>query len=136
MLIYTIGLPRWCSGKKSACQCRKCRRCRFRPEFGRSPREGNGNSLQYFCLGNPMDRGAWHAVVLGVARATEHAHPCLYLEYRYKIVTHSGIWVSPSIDFLMECFEIWGICRIISWLTVSVKNLILKERWGERGGTP
>ena len=61
------------------------------PEFGRSPREGNGNSLQYFCLGNPMDRGAWHAVVLGVARATKHAHPCLHLEYRYKIVTHSGI---------------------------------------------
>ena len=28
------------------------------PEFGRSPGEGNGNQLQYSCLGNPMDRGA------------------------------------------------------------------------------
>jgi len=27
--------------------------------LGRSPGEGNGNSLQYSCLGNPMDRGAW-----------------------------------------------------------------------------
>jgi len=27
--------------------------------LGRSPGEGNGNSLQYYCLENPMDRGAW-----------------------------------------------------------------------------
>ena len=30
---------------------------------GRSPGEGNGNPLQYSCLGNPMDRGAWRATV-------------------------------------------------------------------------
>ena len=29
------------------------------PGLGRSPGEGNGNALQYFCLENPMDRGAW-----------------------------------------------------------------------------
>ena len=34
---------------------------------GRSPGEGNGNPLQYFCLGNPMDRGPWRIIVLGVA---------------------------------------------------------------------
>ena len=33
------------------------------PESGRSPREENGNLLQYSCLGNPMDRGAWQATV-------------------------------------------------------------------------
>ena len=33
------------------------------PGSGRSPGEGNGNSLQYSCLGNPMDRGAWWAAV-------------------------------------------------------------------------
>ena len=33
------------------------------PGSGRSPGEGNGNSLQYSCLGNPMDRGAWQAAV-------------------------------------------------------------------------
>ena len=36
------------------------------PELGRSPEEGNGNPLQYFCLRNPMDRGAWWATVQGV----------------------------------------------------------------------
>ena len=36
------------------------------PGLGRSPAEGNDNLLQYFCLGNPMDRGAWQATVHGV----------------------------------------------------------------------
>ena len=38
------------------------------PGSGRSPGEGNGNPLQYSCLGNAMDRGAWRATVRGVAR--------------------------------------------------------------------
>ena len=38
------------------------------PGEGRSLGEGNGNSLQYSCLGNPMDRGAWRPIVHGVAR--------------------------------------------------------------------
>ena len=33
------------------------------PELGRSPGEGNGNSLQYSCLGNPTNRGAWWSTV-------------------------------------------------------------------------
>ena len=39
------------------------------PGSGRSPEEGNGNLLQYPCLGNPMDRGAWQATVYGVAKS-------------------------------------------------------------------
>ena len=35
--------------------------------LGRSPGEGNGSALQYSCLGNPMDRGAWRATVHGVS---------------------------------------------------------------------
>ena len=38
------------------------------PGFGRSSGEGNGNPLQYSCLENPMDRGAWRATVHGVTR--------------------------------------------------------------------
>ena len=41
------------------------------PELGRSPGEENGNPLQYTCLGNPMDRGAWWVTVQGLARV-EH----------------------------------------------------------------
>ena len=38
---------------------------------GRSPGEGNGNILQYFCLGNLMDRGAWWAIVHGVTKESD-----------------------------------------------------------------
>ena len=36
---------------------------------GRSPGEGNGHPLQYSCLGNAMDRGAWWAIVHGVTKS-------------------------------------------------------------------
>ena len=39
------------------------------PGLGRSPGEGNGNLLQYSCLENPMDGGAWWAAVHGVAKS-------------------------------------------------------------------
>ena len=39
------------------------------PRSGRFSGEGNGNPLQYSCLGNPMDRGAWRAIVHGVAKS-------------------------------------------------------------------
>ena len=39
------------------------------PGLGRSLGEGNGNLLQYYCLENPMDRGAWQATVHGVAKS-------------------------------------------------------------------
>jgi len=39
--------------------------------LGRSPGEGNDNPLQYSCLGNPMDRGAWWATVPGVTKESD-----------------------------------------------------------------
>ena len=39
------------------------------PGSGRSPGGGHGNPLQYLCLENPMDRGAWHATVHAVAKS-------------------------------------------------------------------
>ena len=53
-------------GKESACNAGDLSSI---PGSGRSPGEGNGNPLQYPCLGNPMDRGAWQAIVHGVAKS-------------------------------------------------------------------
>ena len=46
------------------------------PGSGRSPGEGNGNPLQYSCLENPRDRGAWQARIHGVAKrlSVYHTH--------------------------------------------------------------
>ena len=55
----------WLSSKESACNTRDAGSV---PGSGRSPEEGNGNPLQYSCLDNPMDRGAWWATVHGVTR--------------------------------------------------------------------
>ena len=41
------------------------------PGLGRSPGGGNDNMFQYSCLGNPMDRGAWCATVLGDAKESD-----------------------------------------------------------------
>ena len=51
------------------------------PGLGRYPGGGNGNSLHYSCLENPMDRGAWWAVTHGVAKswARLSMHACVYM---------------------------------------------------------
>ena len=54
------------------------------PGSERSPREGNGNPLQYFCLENPMDREVWQATVHGVARVRNNlvAKPRPYFNFQ------------------------------------------------------
>ena len=68
------------------------------PGLGRSPGEGNGNPLQYSCLENPMDRGAWWATVHRTAKSRTqleqlstrtqlkfiHSHSCVVLWYVIK----------------------------------------------------
>ena len=67
MLMYAyMGLPGTSAGKESACNAEDSRSV---PGSGRSPGEGNGNPLQYFCLGNHTDRRAWKATVYGVAKS-------------------------------------------------------------------
>ena len=51
------GLPRWCSGKESACECRRCRRRDFNPWVGKIPKSRKWQPDPY--LENSMDRGAW-----------------------------------------------------------------------------
>ena len=72
------------------------------PGLGRFPEEGNGNLLQYACLGNPIDRGAWWAAVHGVAKSwtrlsnftfTFHFHAL-----EKEMATHSSVlaWRIPG----------------------------------------
>ena len=64
ILIY-LGLPRWLTGEESTCQRRRYRRCRFDPWVWKTPRQRNGNPLQYSSWDNPIDREAWWAKSMG-----------------------------------------------------------------------
>ena len=60
------ALPWWPSGTESTCNTKDLGSI---PELARSPGGGTGNPLQYSCLENPMDRGAWWVTVHGVTKS-------------------------------------------------------------------
>ena len=64
-----LGFPGVSDSKESACRCRGHERHRFDPWVRKIPGGGRGNPLQYSCLENPMDRGAWQATVHGIANS-------------------------------------------------------------------
>ena len=68
MVCMYLGLPWWLSGQESASNAGDIGDVGSIPGLGRSPGGGHDNSLQYSCRENPMDRGAWWAMVLGVTK--------------------------------------------------------------------
>ena len=80
---HLTGIPKlqlasqWYSGKESACQWWRNKRCGFDPWIGRPPGEGSRNPLQYSCLGNSMDRGAWRVQSLG-SQSIGHDWACVH----------------------------------------------------------
>ena len=67
-----VGPPQWLSGKESAYNAGDAGDVGSIPGSGRCPGGGNGNPLQYSCLGNPMDRFPWWATVHEVAKELGH----------------------------------------------------------------
>ena len=75
---WKLGLPRWINGEESSCNAGDTGDMGSIPGSGRSLGGRHGNPLQYSCLENPMDRGAWWAAAHGFAEldtteATEHS---------------------------------------------------------------
>ena len=64
-----MSFPGSIDDKELACQCRRCNRRGFDPWVMKTPIGGHGNPLQYSCLENPIDRGAWRATVHRVAES-------------------------------------------------------------------
>ena len=79
---YLSLLLQWLSGEDFTCSAGETGDMGSIPESGRSPGEENGNSLQYSCLEDPMDRGAWRARVHRVSKSQTqlnthtHTHIC------------------------------------------------------------
>ena len=87
-----MDFPGSSDGKASACNAGDLGSI---PGSGRSPEERNGNPLQYSCLENPMDGGAWQATVHGVAKSqtqTERLHFRLYL----RMLGEALLWRSTG----------------------------------------
>ena len=66
LVLQGLGLPGGSVGKESACNAGDLG---LIPGLGRSPGEGNNYPIQYFCLENSVDRGAWQAAVFGIAKS-------------------------------------------------------------------
>ena len=80
-----MGCPGGSEGKESACNAGDLG---LIIGSGRCPGEGNGNPLQYCCLGNPMERGAWWATVHGSQRVGHYQVPNKHAYkdiYRFKV---------------------------------------------------
>ena len=75
--------------------------------------EGNGNPLQYFCLENPMDGGAWWAAVHGVSkswtRLSDFTFTFHFHALEKEMATHSSVlaWRIPGTGSLVGC-RLWG----------------------------
>ena len=75
--------------------------------------EGNGTPLQYSCLENPMDRGAWWAAVRGVAKSrpqlSDFTFPFHFHALEKEMATHSGVlaWRIPGMGSLVGC-RLWS----------------------------
>ena len=76
LLLFTRdpGLPRWLSGKESACDAGDMGSI---PEWAKSSGGGHGNPLQYSCLENPMDKRVWLATVHGVTKSQTGVSDCM-----------------------------------------------------------
>ena len=80
--------PRWLSDKYPPTNARDSGSI---PGLGRSPGEGNGNPLQYSCLDNPMDRGAWGLQPMGSQRVgCDWAHTCTHAHTHVRVRTHTA----------------------------------------------
>ena len=75
------------------------------PGSGSSPGKGNGNPLQYSCLGNPMDRGTWQGTVLGIAGVGHNlALSFFLLAFFLKLMTLLAVYFLFILNFYI-CFN-------------------------------
>ena len=90
------------------------------PGLGKSLRWGNGNSLQYSCLDNPMDRGAWWATVCGVTKSWTWLSDWTWAQGMEFFLPLAGMFTrnwdrtklantGPMVESLSQWFWKWGM---------------------------
>ena len=104
------------------------------PGLGRSPGEGNGNPLQFSCLENPMDRGAWWATVHGVAKSRTRLNdfffsPLDISSLREGIISQSFLYILclPSSHTVEYTVEEMFVGQMSGWMNELI--CCLRRQW-------
>ena len=116
-LSHITGLPQWLRGKESTYQAGDASSI---PGLERSPGEGNGNLLQYSCLGNPMGRGTWRATVHGVTKELDvpqqlsNSNP-YYLRSDHILWEIWGKYEKQEIKSVFSCISPYTTVNLLSF---------------------
>ena len=77
-----------------------------------SPGGGDGNPLQYSCLENPMDRGAWPATVQRVAKESDtskrlNIHMCIFFFFSLNWASRTPVGLPSEFFIMLQCFQLF-----------------------------
>ena len=112
-----MGLPGGASDEEAAARAGDARDLRSAPDSGRCPGGGNGDPLQYSCLENPMDRGAWRATVHRVPKsrtqlsdlACAHTYACVCM----CVNPHMAVCIYVSVYMHVKKEQFWSLdCQV------------------------
>ena len=121
------GLPWWFSGKESAWNVGDVGSILG---SGRCPEGGRGNPFQYFCLVNPMDRGAWWAVVHRITKSQTWLNQLsMYTSTEYKINTQKSF----EFIYISEKLSEKEIRKIIILCYSTIKKKNFRNKFNQRG---
>ena len=107
-----VKYPGGSDGKESTCRIGDLNSI---PGLGRSPGEGNGNPLQYSCMENPMDRGAWQAIVHGVTKSwiwlnDKHTHTHTHTKLNMSLWVKAPVmWKLSETTYVGKCICPWMV---------------------------
>ena len=121
-LSYKLDFPDGSVGKESTYKPGDTGEMDLIPELGRSPGGGKGNPLQYSCLENPMDRGAWWATVWRVTKRVSRGWVTKHSTPQHRLCLAQAIDLLSV--YMLDALSLWYI---------MVGNLEL-ERWRQEIG--
>ena len=115
--IFIFWLSDWTTTKNMPANAGAIRDAGLIPESGRSPVGGHGNPLQYSCLKNPMDRGAWRAIQsIGLQRVGHNRSDYTHTNTRMCAWERPDSPTPNYINGIIPCVTFWG------WLFFSQNN--------------
>ena len=119
--MYKTPLPQWPSSKESTCNAGDAGDSSLIPGSKRSPGGRNGNPLQYSCLENPMDRGAWRVTVHGLQRVRHNlvTQPPITTHHHPVAQAHPTLCGPINCSTPDSFFHGISQARILKWVAIS-----------------